>query len=694
MNAPIIITDDDLDRLGNVDKVLIQFYEENLQQIIQQYGLTEQTVRDWFHRELITEAETRGLVHQGPQETGGLPNEAVKVLADRFLLRAEVRAGGIWYELVHDRFVDPILQSNETWYAAQQAKREQRFKRGLSIGGLILTLLVLAGVYYWFIIPATTEELAQQYEAEFNRLTDEEERPARLTALYNLVTLGAAYHPRAEQLLRPLPLAERQALWASGHPPVVEAISQPMAQIYQQQITAGQERLKNLANLLALPGYEPQAVALFDDLAPADQLALFADVPESLLPELKLVVEETYARSQYLDTELLTAMQGAFEQDQIALEVYNWAEARRNWQEEDYPEAKQFYDVAIRTNPHNPATWLERAELQTYFGLAEEALADLNQAYALDPSRETEIVRIIHLAPVLYQLAYTATFREILSDPHELAGHYLVTETDQTDQTELSGFENLTALGLENLTALGLMPMVTVPAGPFMMGSDDGFDDEEPIHEVELDEYQIDLYEVTNYQYGLCVVAEVCEAPRDFSSADRDHYYGNPIYNNYPVIYVTWFQAQTYCDWRGARLPTEAEWEKAARGTDGRVYPWGDRFEGTKLNFCDTHCTFDWADADYDDGYADTAPVGSYPDGVSPYGVHDMAGNVWEWTMSAYQDYPYKNDDKNDTNKNVSRVLRGGSWFNGDIDVRAAVRSGNDPVNHYSFVGFRCALSP
>ncbi len=239
--------------------------------------------------------------------------------------------------------------------------------------------------------------------------------------------------------------------------------------------------------------------------------------------------------------------------------------------------------------------------------------------------------------------------------------------------------------------------MVLVPAGPFEMGSD-GKGDEEPVHTVTLDAFHIDQYEVTNVQYAACVDAGVCEPPLDTSSSTRDSYYGNAEYNDYPVIYVSWNQAKTYCEWRGVRLPTEAEWEKAARGTEGRTYPWGNDFDGNRLNFCDSNCKYDYAnkdyDKDYDDGYADTAPVGSYSNGVSPYDVYDMAGNVLEWVVDGYQFSYYSNSPAENPigpTWSSTRVLRGGSWASGSTLTRAARRFSYIPSTGMGIIGFRCA---
>ena len=225
------------------------------------------------------------------------------------------------------------------------------------------------------------------------------------------------------------------------------------------------------------------------------------------------------------------------------------------------------------------------------------------------------------------------------------------------------------------------MMMVYVPEGEFEMGQDGVA---EPVHTVYLDAFWIDRTEVTNRMYAQCVAAKACDAPSDSVSYTRDHYYGSPEYDDYPVIYVDWYKAKAYCEWTGRRLPTEAEWEKAARGTDGRTYPWGE----------DVNCEL----ANYDPGtrcVGDTSKVGSYPEGASPYGALDMAGNVWEWVSTLYDEYPYEaNDGREDLDASGLRVLRGGSWRYSDHSARAAYRYRVNPDGSNYRNGFRCATSP
>jgi len=248
--------------------------------------------------------------------------------------------------------------------------------------------------------------------------------------------------------------------------------------------------------------------------------------------------------------------------------------------------------------------------------------------------------------------------------------------------------------------------MRLVPAGEFSMGSDaddalsecqkyiidcqrNWFIDEEPLHTVYLDTFYMDEYEVTNAMYAACVKAGACTPPHADSSATRDSYYGNEAFDNYPVIAVDWNQAKTYCEWRGARLPTEAEWEKAARGLDGRIYPWGNRAPTCSLaNF---------EPFDGNECVGDTSAVGSYPQVVSPYGIYDLAGNVWEWVADWYDEHyyansPYRNPSGPESGK--YRVLRGGSWKHNEINLRASLRLGSEPDYWLSYLGFRCSRSP
>ncbi|MCB8984205.1 MAG: SUMF1/EgtB/PvdO family nonheme iron enzyme [Ardenticatenaceae bacterium] len=239
--------------------------------------------------------------------------------------------------------------------------------------------------------------------------------------------------------------------------------------------------------------------------------------------------------------------------------------------------------------------------------------------------------------------------------------------------------------------------MLYVPSGTFRMGDDEGERDERPSRMVQIDAFFIDETEVTVGQYAQCVEAGACREPR----VSSENYYGNPSFVDYPVIFVNWYDAETFCEWREARLPSEAEWEMAASyDTVENVryrFPWGDVFDGNRLNFCDANCTHNSRDPNYDDGYRYAAPVGTYPDGRSPLGAYDMAGNVVEWIRDWYGFSFYREGE--DTNpfgpaEGDFKVVRGGSWLATADEVETSARGSFDPLVAQSNVGFRCAMPP
>lgn len=235
--------------------------------------------------------------------------------------------------------------------------------------------------------------------------------------------------------------------------------------------------------------------------------------------------------------------------------------------------------------------------------------------------------------------------------------------------------------------------MVRIPAGPFIMGSDTGPEDERPAHEVALAAYGIDRFPVTNAGFAefLNVVGYVnVKGERVFDVGDPDarirqaggRWTADRGYEHHPVVEVSWAGARDYCAWRGKRLPTEAEWEKAARGTDARHYPWG-------------NTPPDRARARFGAGWNETAPVNSHPAGASPYGVHDMAGNAWEWVASAYRPYPYRGDDgRENLAAGAVRATRGGGHDSPAAEITTTQRGrslSRNPRSGHHNIGFRCA---
>jgi formylglycine-generating enzyme required for sulfatase activity len=263
------------------------------------------------------------------------------------------------------------------------------------------------------------------------------------------------------------------------------------------------------------------------------------------------------------------------------------------------------------------------------------------------------------------------------------------------------------------------MSMVRIPQGSFQMGSDTASDAEKPLHTVQLDTYWIDQTEVTNAQFEEFVWESKYETDAegagwsylyDISSArwrktdgvNWQHPQGTSSnlegLENHPVTHISWNDASAYCRWAGRRLPSEAEWEKAARGADSRLYPWGNQKpDHDLLNFADKNISLGWADKKIDDGYAFTSPVGNYPKGASPYGVMDMAGNVWEWVNDWYDPDYYQEPlvwaNPVGPGATSGRVLRGGSWADSASVARSSFRLAYFPMDWYAYYGFRCAVS-
>ncbi len=307
-----------------------------------------------------------------------------------------------------------------------------------------------------------------------------------------------------------------------------------------------------------------------------------------------------------------------------------------------------------------------------------------------------------------------------------------VVDTDQSAWGPVSPLPTANAMNLPRTEISLFFPlvfvnpdhflMVLVPGGLFQMGCKPGnpYDPycggdyfngermETPLHWVNVSTFYIDKYEVTNARYAACVKAGKCLAPRSYSSSTRRRYYDDPAFANYPVLNVDWYQAAQFCAWDGKRLPTEAEWEKAARGPDDiRIYPWGN----TGLN-CGRANYYAWS------GYCvgDTTEVGHYPGDISPYGAMDMTGNAWEWVSDWYDRYYYQSSPLDDPTGpsgpqsypdcSNCRVVRGGAWDWRDRYARISYRgrlptdyfaapyhaSPNPPSSPFmAHLGFRCA---
>jgi len=278
----------------------------------------------------------------------------------------------------------------------------------------------------------------------------------------------------------------------------------------------------------------------------------------------------------------------------------------------------------------------------------------------------------------------------------------LESQTTQTPQNNLATVQ---------IRPLDEMRVIKVPGGTFQMGSSETeyeraialcrahyhicnrwyYERESPLHSVSLDDFWIDQTEITNAQYHLCVEAGICTQP--FTCKKGEPTFDDPDKTDYPVVCVNWEEAQSYCEWIGGRLPTEAEWEYAYRGESRSIYPWGDEFDGSKLNYCDANCDQSHADNRYDDGYPQTAPVGSYPSGASWSGVFNLSGNASEWVGDWLGDYsPEAVSNPVGPLTGREKMIKGCSWFFHPTYCRGAARASADPDTRLDYLGFRCVM--
>jgi serine/threonine-protein kinase len=293
--------------------------------------------------------------------------------------------------------------------------------------------------------------------------------------------------------------------------------------------------------------------------------------------------------------------------------------------------------------------------------------------FSLSPANNLPKARLVELVRTSTPLPPTETARPTDTPTLTLEPTFTPTATIPPTSTPVPTL----GAGSTKIRSSDAMLMVFIPAGEFTMGSDKR-PDEQPIHTVNLNGYWIDQTEVTNRMYERCVQSAGCVPKTGITSFSRNKYYTDSRYQTFPVVQVDWNQAKAYCKWAGVRLPTEAEWEKAARGIGAFTYPWGEGIDSTLAN--------------YGRIAGDTTEVGIYPTGKSPYGLYDMSGNVWEWVSSLYQKYPYNPEDgREDLTKNLARVVRGGSWYDDEGSLTATFRYKLMASNPGDKIGFRCA---
>ncbi len=831
---------EDVTEFGDVDQALTGFYEDSLQKVLVEIEMSERQLRAWFAPPLITPARTKGLVYRGDTETGGLSNPAVDSLNNSYIIRADIRGGDTWYELAHDRLVEPILTANQKWqatyynplatatevwlaagrspdlllegaplreaerYAEQnpldvtndentflekslrreaqlvQEKRLADRRRWITIVVGVVVIIFLLALTAW-AFQQQTEAKKQAQIARDNAATatfalgNAERNAATATfalgdAERNAATatfaLGDAERNAATATFA-LGYAEQQAATAvaAQEEAAKEAVTAEAARIEAEDAlkdaATAETNAKNQAEIAqqnAEEAAQQKATAEAAGTAVAEQLMegaklifeLFWRLPtrEEQLNLLKVKDEKQVEMIKILYVHMADVNQGDYTGSFLEAmvegltdlpkttdkamvlkdELEQWLQARQQTRQEQYDVALEEYDNLIDLNNRNPAILYERAVVKAKLRTYEAALEDLEQVMTLVnniPSfAESELVA---------EKSQFATTNQVIQSIGQLI-YQVEPALGKLFDSKKANYPSLAEVA-SSLVEFNLpgeievkdAKMILVPAGPFEMGSDpnvalaecqklvsnpegcqlDWFDDEAPIHTVGLDDFYIDKYEVTNAQFatfldergnqteGDKTWLNVKESSKAHIHQNGDVFRRDDEYANHPVIEVTWYGARAYCEWREARLPTEAEWEKAARGTDKRMYPWGNEFDGNQVNFCDSNCELTQTNKNYDDGYDKTAPVGSYPQGVSPYGVYDMAGNVSEWVQSKENNYPYQVDDgRENLDGTDERVLRGGAWANDGNYTRTTARSYENPAIHDIDIGFRCARLP
>ena len=621
-------------KFGDVDHALRGFYRNTIGAVVRETDVSERSLRTWVSTQLITPASTRSLVYRDQEETAGLSNEAINILHNAYIIRADIRGQNTWYELTHDRLVEPILADNQEW--------KDKNRNPLNVAANT-----------WLAYDKDPAKLYQGDQLrEAKRLA--KDRPndvSNLEKQFIVVSIEAARQRNKTRQRIFMATAIMIILLFSGI--TVYAILQTRAARHGKANASTAE-----ANAI-----EQQAIA---QAASTD-----AKRQESIALNAKSTAESRANSLSTAQFEAIEAQEQAEQQKQIAEAASTIAIEQKNTAEAKRQEAVQARSYQIANLEARLTSEAERHQIEV-------------EITAVSPTSQTLMVKETETLP---QNSPTPTATPDLQ----------TTATTEALEQQLS--DARAKQTVEAMSAL-TSDMVQVPAGGFEMGFLPGtgnvFDfivnpepDELPPRLVILSEYWIDKTEVTNIAYRKCIEAGICQP----QSEGNQLYHIDPINNNYPVVNISWHDAKTYCEWLGKRLPTEAEWEKAARGTDGRVWAWG--------NILKDDLTRPVERVNVKDGYFEgPTDIFLHQKGASPYGAVDMTGNVWEWVNDWYSPTYYKKRPRPDhdpigpqKNSENKKVIRGGSFSVFAVDARTDERNALVPDQNSGEIGFRCAMS-
>ncbi|MEM7346073.1 MAG: SUMF1/EgtB/PvdO family nonheme iron enzyme [Chloroflexota bacterium] len=730
--------------MATLTKLCRIFYEETLARVSETTEVSQRLLRLWFDHSLITPARTRGLVYRGETHTEGMINVAVDALNDAYLIRATIRSGDTWYELAHDRLVEPILTANRNWQTTYFNPLAAALQEWISSGRNSQRLL-----------RGTQLTEARAFADAKPGEVLEEEKNFLATSIRYLNPLSLAAQTwldggqETSSLLSGKRLEQAKA-YASKNPENITPEEQNFlnTSLRYEATKLEEERQKTqrrrrfyvfssaLIVILTLMVIFAVIFALrFNDLALRTRRQ--AEIAETAKAQAIASANEAQAGS----TAAAIAQVEAEQQRETAVAQANIAATAQQ-------ESKDSAILAFEESDRAQAALLQAQEQQaTSVAAQQTAEADRNSANEARAALATNLAAALATptpteTPTVTPTP-TATNTPIDVEPsaaeadtptHTLTPTPTATATPDLAATATSGYQEtaeaaavatqlaqvnieLTAAAVEQTAEAQRYVVATetaqarsdemafVPAGRFLMGSLSntesqqlpGIDrnpeaegDEMPQRTVVMSDFWIDLTEVTNAAYTSCVQAGVCPRQR----GGDPNFHSNPAFGRFPAVFVSWVEAETYCDWRGKRLPSEAEWEKAARASDGRIWPWGNAL---KDNVFEPVQRANVGDSDI----GRIVEVGTMQGGESPYGVLDMSGNVWEWTRDFYEPLYYRSrpDPDNDPlgpskpSGSERRVIRGGSYLTPGIDARTSERNGVEP--HASFdIGFRCAWSP